>query len=498
MDVSRRSFIKWVLGAGIAAACPFPLHAKDAKAKKGVPPSRLGSEEFATCHQMRDGAALPLPAPDRSVDVVIVGGGPTGLAAADELKGADWLLLEKDAEVGGNCRTETWEGLSYSSAAAWDSIADPDFAALAERWKFDWKKIEGEDTVVYDGVWIRDFWTGRADNPAFDKLPYGRSVKDGFRKFLRDIEAIDLAANLQALDAQTFASHLKGYPPQLKAFWDAFGPSNYGCRTDDASAYVGLSVARDWFRHPRYTWEGGIGPASTRVLESIGKTDRILTNAPVYKVRREGKRVLVSFFQDGKPRTVAARSAIVAAPKCIARHMVEGLPKDQQDAMARMRYAPFMMYNLCFDRAVYDGGYDTYPIGAKHFCDIVPADWGATAGKGAPGRKQVLSVYAPKPESERADLLDDDKVLAMAHAAAEEVTGLLPGSLDSLREVRISRRGHPMPMSIPGNYTKLQPLSRRDLTPVYFGHSDSQGEISDFFYGALAGIGAAQKAVKHL
>lgn len=495
MDLSRRSFIKWVLGAGVAAACPFPLRALE---ETGVPAPRLGSEEFATCHLARDGAALPLPPPDRAVDVVIVGGGPAGLAAADELKGADWLLLEKEAKAGGNCLSETWEGLSYSTAAAWDSIADPDFAALAKRWKFDWKKIAGEDTVVFDGVWIRDFWTGRADNPAFEKLPYPKSVKDGFRRFLRDIESIDLAANLQALDSQTFASHLKGYPPQLKDFWDTFGPSNYGARTEDASAYVGLSVARDWFRVPRYTWEGGIGPASTRVLDSIGKTDRILTNSSVYKVRRDGKKVLVSFFQDGKPRTVEARAAIVAAPKCIARHMVEGLPSDQQEAMSKMRYAPFMIYNLCFDRAVYDGGFDTYPIGAKHFCDIIPADWAATAGKGDPGRKQILTVYAPKLESERADLLDDEKVLAMARGAAEEVTGLIPGSLGRLREVRISRRGHPMPMSVPGSYTKLQPLARRDLAPVYFAHSDSQGEISDFFYGALAGIAGAKKAAKHL
>ncbi len=494
MDISRRSFIRWVLGAGAATACPFPLRAEDKKPA----PSRLGSESFTVCHSVRDGDSLPVPPPDRKVGVLIVGGGPGGLAAADELKGADWLLLEKEPHVGGNCRPEEWEGLKYSTAAAWDSIADPDFARLAKRWNFDWKKIEGEDTVIYDGVAVRNFWTGRADNPALDKLPFSKSVRDGFRQFAKDIERIDLAANLESLDNQTFASALEGYPTQLKAFFDAFGPSNYGSVTEDTSAYVGLGVARDWFQTERYTWEGGIGPATQKVLDSIGKTDRILTGCTVYKVRRKGKTVHVSFFQDGKPRTVEAKAVVMASPKFITRHLVEDLPEDQHEAMGRMRYAPFMVYNLCFDRAVYDAGYDTYPIGAKNFADIIPADWVTYAGKGDPARKQVLTVYAPRPESERPNILDDAKCIAMAQAAAEEVTGLIPGSLEHLREVRIARRGHPMPMSITGNVTKLQPLARRDLSPVYFGHSDAQGEISDFFYAALAGIAAAQKAAKHL
>ncbi len=495
MDLSRRSFIRWVLGAGAAMACPFPVKAGE---RPAAPPAKLGSESFTVCHSVRDGDSMPVPAPDKKVGVVIVGGGPTGLAAADELKGADWLLLEKEPHVGGNCRPEEWEGLKYSTAAAWDSIADPDFKRLSERWKFDWKKIEGEDTVIYDGVAVRNFWTGRADNPALDKLPFPKSVRDGFKKFATDIEKLDLAANLQSLDNQTFASVLEGYPVQLKAFFDAFGPSNYGSVTEDTSAYVGLGVARDWFQTPRYTWEGGIGPATQKVLDSIGKTDRILTGTTVYKVRRKGKTTWVSFFQDGKPRTVEAKAVIMASPKFITRHLVEDLPEDQHAAMGSIRYSPFVVYNLCFDRAVYDAGYDTYPIGAKNFADIIPADWVTWAGKGDPSRKQILTVYAPRPESERVNLTDDAKTLAMAHAAAQEVTDLIPGSAEHLREVRIARRGHPMPMSIPGMVTRIQPLARRDLAPVYFAHSDSQGEISDFFYAALAGLDAAGKAAKHL
>ena len=503
MNVSRRSFIRWVLASGAAMGCPIP----PAGASEGgrppagsAPDAKLRSEDYTICHKVRDGEDLPAPAPDQTCGVVIVGGGPSGLAAADELKGSDFLLLEKEGHVGGNSYCEEWEGLKYSTAAAWDSTPIPEFAALAKRWSFDWKKIQGEDSVCYDGKWIRNFWNGRADNPAFEQLPYGKSVKDGFRQFLTDIEHMDFDKNVDALDSQRFSDFLKGRPPQLKAFWDQFGPSNWGATTEDTSLYVGLSAARDWFRSPHYTWEGGIGMASRRVLDSLGESGRkrIKTGCYVHKVRRAGGKVLVSFFQDGKPRTIEARAAVMATPKFITKMLVDQLPADQFEAMAAMRYAPYLVYNLCFDRVVYNQGYDSWPIGAKHFTDFIPADWVTHAEGGDLARKQVVTVYAPRPELERSEFLDDAKALGKARAAADELVGLFPGWADHLKEVRVYRRGHPMPMSVPGYFTKRQPLARRDLAPVYFGHSDAMGEVSDFFYAAISGITAAQKAAKHL
>jgi NADPH-dependent 2,4-dienoyl-CoA reductase/sulfur reductase-like enzyme len=126
------------------------------KGKSGIPAANRHSEDNTVCHQVRDGVQLPVPALDQKCGVVIIGGGPSGLAAADELKSSDFLLLEKEDQLGGNSYSENWQGLDYSTAAAWDSLPVPEFVALAERFKLDWKKIEGEDSVSFDGKWIRN------------------------------------------------------------------------------------------------------------------------------------------------------------------------------------------------------------------------------------------------------------------------------------------------------------------------------------------------------
>src|SRR5580704_730825 len=228
MDITRRSFIRWVIASSPALACPL----SDGCAGRPQPTAsprttqeQLHSEDHSVCHDVRDHRTISPPAPNLRCGVVIVGGGPSGLAAADELSSTDFLLLEKEPHFGGNAYSESWEGCTYSTAAAWESNSEPELAELAKRWKFDWKEIQGYDTVCYNGVWIRDFWTGRPDNPAFDKLPFKRSVRDGFQRFLRDIEVIDLERNIEEIDTQTFAHILKSYPHQLKAFWDAYGAS---------------------------------------------------------------------------------------------------------------------------------------------------------------------------------------------------------------------------------------------------------------------------------
>ncbi|MBI5246301.1 MAG: FAD-dependent oxidoreductase [Elusimicrobia bacterium] len=501
MDISRRSFIKWVI-AGAASASPFGCSPAVHGGGKNIPEAKLGSESNKVCHDVRDGLLQSgFPPPSKSVDIVIVGGGSSGLAAAERCFGSDFLLLEKDAHMGGNAWSETWEGLDYCTGSAWMSFDNPEVVKLFQRWKLELPEIKGNDSAHWDGTWIKDFWNSDPDYPSYAQLPYPKSVQDDFRRFIRETKKIDRTKDADKLDAMTFQDLFKGYDGRVQQYWDYFGPSNWGAQTQDTSALIGLTAVHEWAPCKRNTYEGGLGMVTRKVFASFpdDKKKRCVTNAAVFAVRREGKRVNVSFMKDGKPETVSAKSVIMCAPKFIAKHLLNDLPEAQSAAMAKMRYAPYLVYNFCFDKVVWNLNYDNWAIGARHFTDFIPADYATHADGGDLSRKQVITVYAPKTEAARADLLDDEEVLAEAHAAGNELCGVFfPSWAEQLREVRVYRRGHPMPMSAPGSWSKLQKATPLDHAPVYFSHSDNSGTVSDLYEAALGAIKAAEKALTHV
>ena len=61
-------------------------------------------------------------------------------------------------------------------------------------------------------------------------------------------------------------------------------------------------------------------------------------------------------MQGTELKTVSAKAVIMATPKFITRRIVEGIPEKQSDAMQQMRYIPYAVVNLIFDKAVYRQG----------------------------------------------------------------------------------------------------------------------------------------------
>jgi protoporphyrinogen oxidase len=198
-------------------------------------------------------------------------------------------------------------------------------------------------------------------------------------------------------------------------------------------------------------------------------------------------------MRDGHLSAVAAKAVIMASPKFITSRILDGVPDRQRLAMRKIRYAPYPVVNLIFDKPVFNKGYDTWCPG-NSFTDFIVADWTIRNRPGYQQKYNILTFYTPMREAARGELLTEQSARHVAERVLRDFHKLLPGSNVDPVEVHIYRRGHPMYMVTPGNYTQVQPLARRPLDRVFFANTDSEGPVSS----TSTGITAARRAVREL
>ena len=81
--------------------------------------------------------------------VLILGAGLAGLSAAWHLRGRDVLVLEREAEVGGLCRSFRQQGFTFDLTGHLLHLRDPSIRAWVERLLPDgW-------TLLQRSAWIR-------------------------------------------------------------------------------------------------------------------------------------------------------------------------------------------------------------------------------------------------------------------------------------------------------------------------------------------------------
>jgi hypothetical protein len=145
--------------------------------------------------------------------------------------------------------------------------------------------------------------------------------------------------------------------------------------------------------------------------------------------------------------------------------------------MRHTRYAPYPVVNVIFDRPVYNRGYDNWCPG-NSFTDFIVADWTVRNTPGYKQKNNILSFYTPLREDQRSTLLQEDDCKTLAANVLTDFQKLLPEFNVDPVEVRIYRRGHPMFISAPGQFTKNRLVAAHPLDRIYFGNADSSGPES--------------------
>jgi oxygen-dependent protoporphyrinogen oxidase len=397
-------------------------------------------------------------------DVVVVGGGIAGLAAAWSLRDLDVLVLEAEERVGGRIRSERrgeyWLNLGAHVFAGPGSATD----RLLRETGVEAVDIPGALTAVeLDGRLVAG---GRVETYPFrlplstrDRLALARvglRLRVGVARYGRVLESGDQERLLAYLGDRTFVDWLG---PLTQAVDAVLRPTLQRSSGDPEELAAGYGIG---YFHLVWDRGGGLarnvlgGPSTLTEAIAAALGGRIRLGAPVVEVATAGDAVRVV---DESGREEQARFAVVATPAHVTRRIVGDLPDETRAALGEIVYGPYVL-------AAFRTG-ETEPMPWDGIYAVATARRSFNMlfntanvlrrrdGRRAPGG--TLMVYSGASLGRRLWDADDARVVA---TYLDDLDGVFPGAARVVEETLVHRWEHGLPYVRPGRHSVQRALER--------------------------------------
>lgn len=437
-------------------------------------------------------------------DVVVVGAGIAGLAAAWELRDRDVLVLEADSRVGGRIRSESrgavWLNFgahvfSGPESASGRLLAEAGVRAAPAPGKLAAVSLNGK--LVSSGpVESFPFRLPLSPRSRLALVRTGVKLRLAVRRYAAvaapragEPPAARQQRMLEFLDDRSFTDFAGRLPEDVDLLFRATLTRSSGEPEELAAGYGIGYFHLVWNRSEGLSRNilGGSSAFTDALAAALG--DRVVTGAPVTAVAAGDHGVVVRYGRDGCEREVRADAVIMATPAYVTREIVAGLPQDTAEALQAIPYGPYVVGSFLTGERDARPWDDLYAVATpkRSFSMLFnTANVLRTSGKREPGGS--LMVYAAAGLARRLAGLDDD---AVADRFTSDLHDLFPASRGIVEEVVIRRweRGLPYPRV---GRSRLQPALTRSLSPVFLA-----GDYLGTWYTETAvqtGIDAARGA----
>lgn len=435
-------------------------------------------------------------------DVVIIGGGIGGLSGAWRLRHRDVLLLEVGDRPGGRLRSQKRGDYWLNFGAHLFGESSSPAGALADELGLDARPIPGDRMgIAFKGRVVAG---GRSETFPL-RLPLdlrsrlsfvkmGLKLRSGVMRLLEVQKPVPGEApgarrvrQLSFENARTLESYVGALTPDIALMLRTITERTAADPSEMAAGYGLTSFGQVWSKHSfGRNLFGGSSGLPEAIAAALG--DRLQLNAEVTCVEQIGEAVEVTYRQSGEEHRVRARHAIVATPAPVSARILRGIPADTADALAAIRYGPFLS-------------------AAVLTSETGPMPWDANYAIATPGlsfgvffnQASTLRVGPRKPGGSlmlfrgargAAELmkLSDDEIAGRFKADLEK---LFPEARGIVAEIVVQRWPLGAPYSFPGR-AALQPALTRDLGRLHLAGDYLEFPCMD---AAIATAGEAAAAI---
>lgn len=445
---------------------------------------RVVGASMAAGHRLRGGAALPTAQPAGRADVVIVGGGVSGLSAAWRLgaAGLDVRVLELEPFLGGTSAAGDDGVVRYPWGAHYLAAPNPgaraalrllDEVGVLRGWdaagnpRFDPRVLchAPDERLFYQGEWHPGLVPADALAPAdlaeverfhaVEQALSQRIGRDGKSAFQIPVSDSSRDADLLELDTMTMRAWLdrEGFRSPFLHWYVRYALlDDFGGEPEEVSAWAGLHYfASRKVRTPELegshflVWPEGNGFLVDAMATRSGA--KRTTGALVHAIHEAAGEVAVEWLDlaTGTNHRLAARAVVLAVPAFVARRL---LPAAAPRLPSRVA-SPWLVANLhvdqpydpdlAWDSVLYQGAGLGY-VDAGH-------------QRTAPADGTVLTYYRAwggRDVAEARGFLAGAAWPELAEMVLADLAAPHPDLRETLGRVDLMVWGHAMPRPVPG------------------------------------------------